>query len=532
MNNLITKIIGAGANSPGGRKLSSLDRLRRRAVQAWALTGWVCIAILLTANAALGAGVGGPLLVVGGLMNVGPTFMALRNRYDAEARTLMGSLAAVIPAMLVFLLKGHPWQMDAHMYFFVAMAALVVLADWRPILLATLLTAIHHLSLEWLAPEWVFTGSGNVDRVVFHVVAVGLQFGALTILTLHLERLFLSQEAALRQSHELASIAKDEQRRTQQAMDQTRAAEAEAENERRKREAQAARAAAERHGELLTLANEFERSVASVVKTMGRATERLQDTAVQLEQVSGGAKYEAVEVAAGATRAASDVGGVAESIRALSGSIRTIAVTADRQSELTVLASIEAERSVVTVESLEEQAVQIESFLDDIQSIANKTNLLALNATIEAARAGEAGQGFAVVAGEVKSLSAETKRASDRIRTLVVGIRAGVAETGKKLRSVNGAIAQVSTAASGIAVAVGKQRASAEDVDAGADRAVGTAFDIEHRIGRLAAGIGAASSLSESVRSSASDLAISARDLRTSTDLFVSFLESEEAIAA
>ena len=38
------------------------------------------------------------------------------------------------------------------MYFFVALAALAVLCDWQPLVLASALIAIHHLTLEWIAP--------------------------------------------------------------------------------------------------------------------------------------------------------------------------------------------------------------------------------------------------------------------------------------------------------------------------------------------------------------------------------------------
>lgn len=93
-----------------------------------------------------------------------------------------------------------------------------------------------------------------------------------------------------------------------------------------------------------------------------------------------------------------------------------------------------------SVTDLENAANQIGGIVATIEAIASQTNLLALNATIEAARAGEAGKGFAVVAGEVKALSAQTRKATENIQLRISKLQSDVAALVKAMQAANAEI--------------------------------------------------------------------------------------------
>jgi methyl-accepting chemotaxis protein len=452
--------------------------------------------------------------------------MLVRGRFGLSSRLLLGTLAAIHPALGVFALSGHPWQMYAHMYFFVALASLTILYDWRPIALASALIAVHHIVLDLLAPNFVFSEAGSFGRVLFHALAVILQLAILSYLTIRLQRLLADQAEARAQSDALAHEADSRRREAEAAVSAIRAAEAREADERSRREAIERDAAAQRRTEMLALAAAFQESVAGVARAVGSAAGDLDESASTLNDLARKASLELSVTAETATRSSVSAAGLAEGVEGLSTSIVAIASSVEQQAQLSGDARTLSASGETAVRTLSSRADAITRFAQSIHEIAAHTNRLALNATIEAARVGEAGRGFAVVAGEVKQLASEASGATEEIRALAGTVQDGASVAHSALAEITAMVAELANAAEAIRAEVGQQRAAARSIEASARETAQDATSVSQRIVGVVRVAADTEQLSGRVSGAASGLSRTARDLERATEQFVAQLRA------
>ncbi|WP_427967139.1 methyl-accepting chemotaxis protein [Altererythrobacter sp.] len=498
--------------------LNELGELQRKGIVMLVTAGWATTFTLAIMSFWM-PGAGASALLASVAVNIIPTYCAWQRRFDMAALNSVALTAAAQPAILLYAMRGADWQIDMHMYFFVGLAMLSILCEWRPIVVAAAFTAVHHLVLAFAAPSWVFANGGGLDRVLVHALAVVLQAGALIYIVMSLRQMFTRLGNARDESNRLTAEAKD-------ALAKAAQSEAEAEAERERRRAVKEEQSERQREELLRLAAEFESSVSGVASAVSTAAASLDEAAASLDGVAQNTGRQATELAGTATQTSQATRSLANSVANLSQSIALIADNARQQSSLSDLANSRALAGDQALQSLADRSTNIGVFTQTISKIATQTNLLALNASIEAARAGLAGKGFSVVAQEINDLARRASTATDEIGSLLGGMSSGAEHAEDSYKQVTSAISELTGAALAIQSAVEEQRHSASGIEMSADETALGVDEIAKRIGDVAASAGTAERLSGEVKSAAGALLGQAEALQSATNSFVRHLRA------
>ncbi|MBX7540080.1 methyl-accepting chemotaxis protein [Qipengyuania sphaerica] len=449
----------------------TLADIRRSGARLLAALFWVNVLALAFVGWLVDSPNSGTALMLGAAMAMVPSLLVFaQKRFDTVTRIALGMTAGAYPAVFVYLMQGHEWQMDLHMYFFPVLAALIPLCDKRPILAGAGLIAVHHLLFNFVAPEWVFAGSGDLPRVILHAVLVILQTAALLWVTEQLTGLILKQ------AREVESI---EALRAEEALRlETERKLHEAEAERRKSDLERRREVAEK----------IEARFGQIVTELGATAAQLSAGREALVESFGHAVAQSDELDRDHRLVSDEIDMVGKSVQELADSVRAVGDNATAAREAAMTGAETAERLAPKVGELAEAMDEATRIIEMISNIANQSRMLALNATIEASHEGS--KGFGVVATEMKSLADQTAQAANQIADMLGGVREASISMTESISETAAAAGTTRGATSFIVDSIDEQVASTQSLAGSAHQVARNVANASDKVQQLTHAIG------------------------------------------
>lgn len=180
----------------------------------------------------------------------------------------------------------------------------------------------------------------------------------------------------------------------------------------------------------------------------------------------------------------------------------------------------DVEANAAAIDGLAQASEEVQTFVTLVQKLARQSKLLALNAAMEAARAGEHGHGFAVVAEEVRRLSAMSSDAAERTERVVSGVLHGItqtrtasARTVDTVRAVRGATEEGSRSFGQIEKAVAQADAWTLSIESAVAAANGLTGEMRTRLDSLSVGTESFAAAMEEVAASSQEQSASTEEI-------------------
>ena len=211
----------------------------------------------------------------------------------------------------------------------------------------------------------------------------------------------------------------------------------------------------------------------------------------------------------------------ASAARELSASITEINRQLNHTVEAVSAAVTRAAKSDSEIAALGDAAQKIGDVVKLIQHIAGQIKLLALNAAIEAARAGAAGNGFSVVAAEVKSLSVQSAAAAEDIARQIGTVQLSTHNAIDSIRAITKQVQDINVFSSEASASVEQQGRATREISECVVGASGSAKTVLEVLTQVSSDATATSDSARSVLQASDAVEVAALSLREEIGAFL-----------